>query len=242
MGFLSKIVKTVTKSPSLALAPMWSLQDRALLGGKLSGRVDKTLGSAFKGLTGGGGAKIIELPQDPDAYANALRGREIQRKSYDLLGGDIDRFGGQKFNEAGERQIAKMGTERQVKGLVTGAEDRERQAKSLVAQRGLGGTSTGLSTILGAGSDLRDQASRARAMSPALQNQAVKQARDSFETQRLNRLSGLNQLLTQNLGATGMKRKFVRKEKPDLLGSILGTAGGAFAGQAGKGLAGSLFG
>lgn len=100
-----------------------------------------------------------------------------------------------KIKEFNPSELAKLQVNQLEGQARAGADDAERTAQSIVAQRGLGKSSVGIGAILGAKRDLGDRISAIRAQEPIL--------RYGLEGEKLNRLGtlsgGINSIFGQRM-------------------------------------------
>lgn len=170
-----------------------------------------------------------KIALDEDLRRNVKIGRDNQFYLSHLLGGDISRMRQDQIagvdNEAIAQSQGEEEMQRQLKIADQGGADKEMQARDLIAQRGLGGTQTGLSTILNA----RD--SGVERKNEIMSN--LPQLTEGFRAQRLNKLFSLSQGVNQMLGATGAEAPVITGtpgtgRSGGLLAMSLGGAGAAF--------------
>ena len=196
------------------------------------------MGKVIKKVAGTAGGLLFGKKQtqaaDPIAgqlFATQETASKAQKTALDALEN--------RFNEDPSSLVqAKIaGEERQLQGA---KEDASRRAQALVAQRGLGNTSAGLSAILGAEGGINRQIAATRAQSPLLLDQMKRQR--------------IQELLSGGTGVVGSQQLPVNlraqtSRGPGLapligagIGGMLGGPAGASAGMGvGKSLSG-LFG
>lgn len=192
--------------------------------------------------------KFVKSPKRMAAAAVTMGGSEIWRGGLkDLLLGKKEEGSPEKYSQLEPEQAAALGIYRdeikklgemdaagmskaQVNQLENqvraSADDEERRAQEMVAQRGLGKSSVGIGAILGTKRDLQNRISSVRAQEPML--------RQEYENMRINRLgslsSGINNMFNQRIYtpevAGGMR-------SGGLLGPLLGITGAIYAGRAG---------
>lgn len=142
-------------------------------GGKLS-----DIGNSLKGTLLG-----EKTPSTPDEVIDLAdpRGRQFQSAL-------IDKFGAEALTDSG--QVARSQIAAQEAQALQNVKDQEMRARQLVAQRGMGRTASGISTILNQSRDIGDQVARIRAQQPGLERQ-LRQENLGFGS------SGINQILNE---------------------------------------------
>lgn len=159
-------------------------------------------------------------PGTPDSVIDLAdpTGRALQSKAL----GQYGDFLNQDMSGIAANQTARL--EEQARASVG---DQQRQAQSLVAQRGLGGTSIGLNAILGQNAELGNQLGTIRANQPMLENQ-LKQQNLGYAT------NGINSILGEQGKSKIFKQGQVSQGRQGgLLPLIGGAAGAYFGGPAG---------
>lgn len=140
----------------------------------------------------GEGSRYIDLDPTLKAVTDEARQGQLDvAKSYRDIFKNYDSGG-----------MARMNIANEARGLITSAEDQERMARRAVAQRGLGRSAAGLSAILNAGQDQRQEASRLRATAPLRAMQ-----------QRLGITQATGAGLSQLLAAPGQQRTYVQGDR-----------------------------
>jgi hypothetical protein len=124
--------------------------------------------------------------------------------------------------------LASAAVAKQEEMVRAGAQDSERQARDLVAQRGLGNSSVGLNAILGASRDMGDKIGAVRASLPAMKYQ--------MNVDNLNSASaGIGNILKNRIFKQGREGGGRTGGLMPLLGAgiggLLGGPGGATAGM-----------
>jgi hypothetical protein len=196
------------------------------------------MGKVVKKVAGTAGGLLFGKKQtqaaDPIAGQLFATQEAASKAQQSGLGALTKRFGEDPGNLVRSRIAAE---ERQLQG---GKEDVVRRAQALVAQRGLGNTSAGLSAILGAEGDINRQIAATRARAPLLV--------DELKRQRIQDLLGAgtgvvgSQQLPVNLRAQTARGPGLAPLLGAGIGGLLGGPGGASAGLGvGKSLSG-LFG
>jgi len=153
---------------------------------------------------------------DPGTKLAQEKARALQQRGLDISGQLLD---------APAEDVVTAQTARGVKGLVSQREDARRQIRRLIAQRGLGGTSAGLSQEVGVGRAISGQISTLRASAPE-RLAALRRQRAGFAV-------GLG---GQALSQPGLQRDLLIGTPSRRSGGLAGIAGagfGAFLGSAG---------
>ncbi len=166
------------------------------------------LGSSFKKFTSNpkrmataaitlGGSEVWRKLKDPllgkkdsGSPANYTQLEPEQAQALGIYSNELSRLKEFNPNEIAKAQVNQL--ENQAR---SGADDAERVAKTLAAQRGLGKSSVGIGAILGAKRDLQDRINAVRAQEPILQQ--------GFEGERLARIGditgGINSIFGQRM-------------------------------------------
>ena len=158
-------------------------------------------------------------------------GRSKQKIALDQFAGELSSL----KEGPSSKQLADITAAKQERQIRAGSEDRRRKLNEAVAQRGLGGSSVGLRSLLSSERDIGDRIGAVRASTPALQQQ--------FQQERIGRLRGISGGINQILGTQGAQKAFVKgRESTGRSGGLakLGlTAAGAYFGGAGGAQAGA---
>lgn len=200
----------------------------------------------------GFGRSLGKFVKDPKRMATAvvtLGGSELYRGLglKDLLMGKKSEGSPEKYSKLEPEQAAVLGVYRdeikklgemdtagmskiQVNQLENqvraSADDEERKAQEMVAQRGLGKSSVGIGAILGTKRDLQNRVSAVRAQEPIL--------RQGYENERINRLGtlsgGINSIFNQRMYSPEVGGGV---REGGLLGLGLGLGGALFAAKKG---------
>ena len=180
-------------------------------GGKdlLFGKKDPGVADRFLGL-------------DPSLRKTVEAGRAQQQEQLKLLGAERERL----LAGPGAGALARLTAGKQERQARAGAEDVKRRSQALVAQRGLGGSSIGLRSLLGADRAAGERIGAIRASTPLLQQQ--------FQAQRLGQIGQIGSGIRGVLGTPGAQRAFVQgRESRGRGGGLVGlasTVGGAALG------------
>ena len=195
--------------------------DKALLGGKIGSTAEKAQSGIFDTIMG------KKTPGTPDSVIDLASptGRALQEQLLGQYGETL----GQDTSGMAAQQVASQ--EAQARQL---AKDQEMRAGQLVAQRGMGGTASGIGQILGQQRGLGEQVSAIRAQQPALAQQ-MKQQNLNFAT------SGINQILNEQGQSRALKMGQAATGRQGGLLPLIGGAAGAYLGgpagaQVGMGL------
>lgn len=179
---------------------------------------DKATGGALSKF--GNGLKDTFLgkkdPGTPDEVIDLgdPTGRAFQNQAIGKFGGMIE----QDFGQMAENQSVNL--ENQARA---GANDQEIRARQMVAQRGLGGTSLGLSAILNQKAGLSDQIGAIRANKPMLENQMT---RENLQLAS----GGINQILNEQGQSKVLKMGQASKGRQGGLMPLIGAGVGAYLG------------
>lgn len=126
-------------------------------------------------------------------------------------------------------QLANLQIDNQSRLARAGADDQERMAKQMVAQRGLGGTSLGLNAILGQKANLGNKLNDISGQRPMLENQ-MRQQNLGFAS------SGINQILNEQGQSKVLKMgQQAQGRSGGLVAAALPVAGQVLGGMAGSG-------
>lgn len=185
--------------------------------GEATKLVDKATGGAISKIGNGlkGGLLGKKDPGTPDEVIDLgdPTGRAFQNQAIGKFGGMIE----QDFGQMAENQSVNL--ENQARA---GANDQEIGARQMVAQRGLGGTSLGLSAILNQKAGLSDQIGAIRANKPMLENQMT---RENLQLAS----GGINQILNEQGQSKVLKLGQASKGRQGGLLPLIGAAAGAYA-------------
>lgn len=189
------------------------------------------LGDFAKGALGGGlfsskGRDLLLGKKSEGSAASYSELDPMQKKAMGIYGRELDDLSIKSDPAA----IAKSQIAQQERGIRSGAQDAQRQAQQLVAQRGLGRSSVGLNAILGVNRDLNDRIFANRSLETGLANQYQNQ----FANDRINRLGALSGGINSTLNT----RMYTPEVKGGvrgggLLAPILGIAGTALGAKYG---------
>lgn len=195
---------------------------------------------------------VAKNPLDPKAYAdmglttvtggmmdtgglsNLLMGKKAKgtKDSYVPLDATQTRALGQYNSLLGQKtdQMAKNAIAGQENQIRANAQDAERKASQLVAQRGLGNSSVGLNAMINTTRNMGDQLGAARAKLPGLQYDMKVNNLNTATNGIQNILT--NRIFKQGTGSTGRQGGLL-----PLIGGGLGAAfGGAAGAQVGMGM------
>lgn len=183
------------------------------LGGAIVGGIGGPLGSVVGGM-GGGKLSDLLLGKKSEGVAGGYSSLDpAQQEAYDLYRGELG-----NIRKTNPEALANLQVNQAEKMIRSGAEDQERNAATMIAQRGLGKSSVGINALLGARRDLNDRILANRATAPQVQQQ--------FENLKLDRLGALSGGINNILGT----RFYTQPEAGGirgggLLGLGLGAAG-----------------
>lgn len=165
------------------------------------------------------GERTPGTPDEVIDMADPL-GREHQRTA-------IGKFGEMLNQDVG--QLSRIQTGQLEKQAMAGANDQERLAKQMVAQRGLGNSSVGLNAILNQKADLGNKIGSIRANQPMLENQ-MKQQNLQFAS------GGINQILNEQGQSKVLKMgQQAQGRSGGIVGALMPVAGSVLGGVAGSG-------
>ena len=161
--------------------------------------------------------------QDPGVAAQQINtlSPQAQTASSNMIG-KFDNMANQDFGQMASNQTqANMNAARQASA------DTGMKAQQMVAQRGLGGSSLGLSAILGGQQNLNDQLGQIQANQPMLQNQMTRENLQA-SGQGMQGMIG-----AQNQGQIYQQAQASKGRQGGLMGAVGGVIGGIYGGPMG---------
>lgn len=186
------------------------------------GLAPSTGGASILGTKYGSSFKDLFLGKKSDPIKDRFTPLDpLQERALSIYDKQLSNFEGVDPAQMARNEIAQKENQ-----ILASANDQERQAKDLVAQRGLNTSSVGLNAILGAKRDLNDRIIQSRSMLPLLQNQ--------YQNEQINRLNSIS----GGIGNILNQRAFIQGNPGGVRGGGLlapllgiGGAGAAIAGN-----------